>query len=120
MNSAQAQNSGKEMKEGTGPRADRPGGLERHMSTDRNMLHDTPRTDELKDTLGDAGASLRHAAAAAMPAAKEQLGRVGDAVAEQTQSLEQTLVNRIREKPINSVLIAAGLGVFAGLFLIRR
>lgn len=81
---------------------------------------DTPHTDELRETLTEAGSNLRRAANTAMPAAREQWERVGDAVAHKTETLESSLIAHIREKPLNSVLLAAAIGMFAGLFLLRK
>lgn len=81
---------------------------------------ETPHSEELKESLVEAGANLRQAATNAVPAAQEQLHRTGDTVTAQAQSLETSLSECIREKPISSVLIAAAIGMFAGLFFLRR
>jgi ElaB/YqjD/DUF883 family membrane-anchored ribosome-binding protein len=81
---------------------------------------DTPRSDQLKDNLVDAGSSLRQAAASAIPAAQEQLQRVTENMAERTESFETYLTECIQEKPLSAVLVAAGIGVLAGAFLLRR
>lgn len=80
----------------------------------------TPHTDELRDTLSEAGTNIRQAVSHAMPAAREQLQRAGESAQQYTQSMEQSLTACIREKPINSVMLAAGLGMIAGLILFRR
>lgn len=82
--------------------------------------YSTPRTEDLRENLSDAGVSLGQAATAALPAAREQLGRVTENISEGAQSIEQSLTSCVRDKPMQSLLIAAGIGVFAGLFLLRR
>jgi ElaB/YqjD/DUF883 family membrane-anchored ribosome-binding protein len=81
---------------------------------------DLPHSGELKDSLVEVGSKLRTAAAHAVPAAREQISRAGDSVAAHAESLEESLTVRIRENPLGSMLVAAGVGVFAGLFLMRR
>lgn len=81
---------------------------------------DTPRTEEVKDNLSDAGSSLRQAAAVAIPAAQEQLQRMSENVAQTTESFETYLTECIRDKPLTSILIAAAAGAVAGALLIRR
>lgn len=80
----------------------------------------TPHSDELKENLVEAGTNLREAATNAVPAAQEQLHRMGDSVTAQAQSLEASLSECVREKPLSSVLIAGAIGMFVGLFFLRR
>lgn len=79
-----------------------------------------PHTRELRDNISDVRANLRGAAAHAVPAVKEQAGRVGESVAQTTHSVEKTVTTYIREQPIYSVLIAAAVGLFAGMVWLRR
>jgi len=79
-----------------------------------------PHSDELRETISEAGSNLRKAASQTVPAAKEQFNRLSSNVVDQTQSIEDALLKRIREKPLNSLLMAAGVGLFAGFFLRRR
>lgn len=81
---------------------------------------DTPHTDELRDNLSDVGTNLRQAASHAMPAANEQLHRMGDNATSQAQSLEASLSACIRDKPLSSMLVAGAVGMFLGMFFIRR
>ena len=103
---------GKEGKEGKGA-LDRP-------RFGSESEHGTPHTDDLKDNLTDAGSNLRQAASNAGPAAKEQMGRISESVQEQAQSIEASISQCIRERPINSMLIAAGVGMVFGLVFFRR
>jgi ElaB/YqjD/DUF883 family membrane-anchored ribosome-binding protein len=81
---------------------------------------DTPRSDELRDNLADAGSSLRQAAVSAIPAAQEQLQRVSENVAARTESFEEYLTECIQDKPLTSVLVAAAAGLLAGALFLRR
>lgn len=73
-------------------------------------------TSELRESVMEAGNNLRQAVSSAYPAAREQIGRVSEAVAEQATTLQSTLTDMIREKPIQSILIAAGIGALFGMF----
>jgi len=81
---------------------------------------DNPRSDELRETLADAGSSLRQVAVSAIPAAQEQLQRVSETVAEKAESFEEYLTECIQDKPLISVLVAAAVGMLAGALLLRR
>ena len=80
----------------------------------------TPHSDELRDSLMEAGDNLRQVASNMVPAAKEQVSRMGDSVADRAESLEESIEARIREKPISSMLIAAAVGVVLGALFLRR
>jgi ElaB/YqjD/DUF883 family membrane-anchored ribosome-binding protein len=77
-------------------------------------------TEDLQESMQETGSKLRTAAANAVSAAGEQLGRLGETVLHTTQSLEERLAEGIRKYPVSSVLIAAGLGTVIGLFMFRR
>lgn len=81
---------------------------------------EAPHTREIRDAVSEAGTRLRSAAEHAMPAAREQWERVQHNMAGQAESLEESLSNYVRERPINSLLIAAGVGLAFGLFFFRR
>lgn len=93
---------------------------DRETAGERDAGRHTPHTAELKENISEAGSSLREAASNAVPAAREQIDRAGERLAMETRSFEESLFNSIREKPLTSVLIAAGIGMFTGLFLRRR
>ena len=80
----------------------------------------TPHTDEFTGSVMEAGGNIRQAATSVMPAAREQIGRVGDRIAERAHSMEQSLTSLVRNKPVQSMFIAAGIGALVGLFLFRR
>lgn len=79
-----------------------------------------PHTREMRDAVNEVGTRLRNVAEHAMPAAREQWDRVGERVADQAESMEDAVTNYVRERPINSLLIAAGVGLVFGLFFFRR
>jgi len=81
---------------------------------------DSSAAEELKDNLSEVGTNLRKAVSQTMPAAKEVFNRISEDVTERTVSIEEAIVDYIREKPINAVLIGAGLGLVCGFFLRRR
>ncbi len=47
--------------------------------------------------------------------AQERMSELGDAARQQAEELQSTLESRIREKPINAILIAAGVGILIGM-----
>lgn len=75
--------------------------------------------EDLKENLSEVGTNLRRAVSQTVPAAKEMFSRISDDVAQRTVSIEEAVVDYIREKPLNAVLIGAGVGLLVG-FLIRR
>lgn len=111
--------------------------------------HDRNATDQLRNKVGDVRQNLRDIGSIAQDAAKEKVSDLQDAVGEQAANLrdatsrkaddlraragefcddsrqravdfERTLEQRIREKPLQSVAIAAGVGVLLGVLWIRR
>lgn len=90
--------------------------------TRNNMdrIMDSTHADELKDNLSEVGQNIRKAVSQTMPAAKEVFNRISEDVAERTVTIEEAIVDYIREKPLNAVLIGAGLGLICGFFLRRK
>jgi len=111
--------------------------------------HDRNTTDQLRDKVGDVRQNLREIGSMAQDAAKEKVSHLQDAVSEQAAELrdatarkaedlraragefcdesrqravdfERTLEQRIRDKPLQSVAIAAGVGVLLGMLWVRR
>lgn len=91
----------------------------RNIENQRGIM-DSSHADELKDNLSEVGQNLRKAVSQTMPAAKEVFHRISDDVAERTVSIEEAIVDYIREKPINAVLLGTGLGLVFGFFLRRK
>ena len=86
---------------------------------------------DIRENLQDVGSKAREvaqqAAGQVRDVAQERLGQLRNTAEEYYQmgrdrasDLERTLEERIREKPLNSVLMAAGLGVLLGIIWTRR
>ncbi len=78
------------------------------------------RVNAAAGNIGDAASNLSDAATHALPAAKEQMQRASEAVTQTTYSIEQAVASCVREKPLNSLFMAAGVGLLVGLFMFRR
>ena len=87
---------------------------------DMNRIMDSSAATELKENLSEVGQNIRKAVSQTMPAAKEVFNRISDDVAERTVTIEEAIADYIREKPLNAVLISAGLGLIFGFFLHRK
>jgi ElaB/YqjD/DUF883 family membrane-anchored ribosome-binding protein len=88
--------------------------------TDRGM-------ETLREKAGDMKSSLQEMGASAKQVAQEQFEGVRDKMAgyyehgrDRAIELEHSLENRIREKPISSLAIAAGLGFLVGMLWMRK
>lgn len=77
-------------------------------------------TRELGTQASQIGQELGAIAKTAGRAAEEQLRNVKDVVYERASSMQDMVVEHIEDRPIRSVLIAAGVGLFLGLFFFRR
>lgn len=89
-------------------------------NNDTSRIMDGTAANELKDNLSEVGQNIRKAVSQTMPAAKEVFNRISDDVAERTMTVEEAVVDYIREKPLNAVLISAGLGLLLGFFFHRK
>lgn len=92
-----------------------------------HLISDAPHSDAIRGrvtaaagNIGEAASNLSNAASHALPAAKEQVQRASDAVTETTYSIEQAVAACVRDKPLNSLFMAAGVGMLVGLFMFRR
>lgn len=88
--------------------------------TDRGM-------DTLREKAGDMKSSLQEMGSSAKQMAQEQFQGVRDTMAgyyeqgrDRAMELEHSLENRIREKPITSLAVAAGLGFLIGMLWMRK
>jgi ElaB/YqjD/DUF883 family membrane-anchored ribosome-binding protein len=79
-------------------------------------------TQTLRDTAGQVSQSLRDAGSQVRDAATEKMGQIRDQANEyyeqgkqRAQEWEQGLESYIQEKPIQSLLIAAGVGMLLGI-----
>jgi ElaB/YqjD/DUF883 family membrane-anchored ribosome-binding protein len=73
----------------------------------------------VKETMQDIGTQAKETVQAARTQAKETMQAVGTQVYEQgqksLQDLNQTLESQIRERPLQALLVAAGIGALLGL-----
>jgi ElaB/YqjD/DUF883 family membrane-anchored ribosome-binding protein len=111
--------------------------------------HDRNPTDQLRGKVGDVGQNLRDIGSIAQEAVKEKVSHLQDTVSEHATELreatsrkaenlraqandlydesrqravdfERTLEQRIRDKPLQAVVIAAGAGILLGMLWGRR
>jgi ElaB/YqjD/DUF883 family membrane-anchored ribosome-binding protein len=87
----------------------------------------TSATGQLRETGAQVGQSLREMGTQVKNVAQEQLGQIKQSATEYYQQgrekamvWEQSLEDYVREQPVKSILIAAGVGVFLGFFWRRR
>jgi ElaB/YqjD/DUF883 family membrane-anchored ribosome-binding protein len=95
------------------------------MST-TNRVQDPKAKEQLKDQLdtvksdiGEMGHLVKSAASETVGDAKDKAKDFLDEKREQTRELEDALLSRVRNRPLESVAIAAGVGLVLG-FLSRR
>lgn len=75
---------------------------------------------ESKDELSAAATDLRHAARATYSSLAEQTATVSQQYCEKACELEAEVSELVREKPLQSIGIAFGIGLFVGLLLSKR
>jgi ElaB/YqjD/DUF883 family membrane-anchored ribosome-binding protein len=83
--------------------------------------------ENLRDKAGDIKSSLQDMGSSAKQMAQEQFAGMRDSMSsyyeqgrERATELEQSLENRVREKPISSILVATGLGFLIGMLWMRK
>jgi len=86
-----------------------------------------PATDRLCEQAREVTQGLQEMGNTASDAVRENLGKLQDEVSEyyeqgrdQAYQAEHTFEQFIKDHPIKSILIAAGVGMFLGRFWIRR
>jgi len=84
-------------------------------------------TAALRNKVGELGHDLRDVANIAADASLEQLNKVRDAAVssfngakDRVGSWEASLESYVRERPVKSLFLAAGVGMIAAFFLRRR
>ena len=85
--------------------------------------HDAPHdelVDELKRRASNVGTELRSMATSTARAAEDEWDYVKGEAKRKASTIQDALADRVRERPLNSLLMAAGLGVFMGIFFFRR
>jgi len=75
---------------------------------------------QFRDTATQRAAELRDAAAEQVCGMRDAAGEYIEMGRERAMGFEKTIEQRIREKPLQSMLIAAGVGLVVGAIWIRR
>jgi len=90
------------------------------------MGEQSSRTDQLrgmasdvKDNLNELGASARDMAQEKLGEAREVAGQYYQQGRERAQALEQNLETYIKEQPVTSIMVAAGVGFLIGVLWSR-
>jgi len=93
----------------------------------KNEGQGSEATQTLRETAGHVTQSLRDAGSHVRDAAHEKIGQIRDRANEyyeqgkqRAREWEQNLESYVQEKPIQSLLIAAGVGVLLGILWKRR
>jgi ElaB/YqjD/DUF883 family membrane-anchored ribosome-binding protein len=81
---------------------------------------DRSPTEELREKATQVRQDIRELGAVAKDVATEKVDHWYKEGREKAIQFEQTLENRIREHPLQSVMIAAGVGFLAGYLVSRR
>lgn len=91
-----------------------------------NPMSDRPVMDQLREKTGDIKQNLQDMGSTAKQVAQEQFEGMRDTMSsyysqgrERAMELEHSLEDRIRERPISSICVAAGAGFLLGMFLTR-
>jgi ElaB/YqjD/DUF883 family membrane-anchored ribosome-binding protein len=75
---------------------------------------------QIRDTATQRASELRDAAADQVAGLRDAAGDYYEMGRGRAMDLEQTIEQRIREKPLQSMLVAAGVGLLVGALWIRR
>jgi len=89
--------------------------------------HTEELRDDLRETASDVRRGVQEIGSKARQVAEEQLENIRETAAEYVEQgrtkaleLEGSLESKIRDEPMKSLLIAAGVGFVAGFLLLRR
>lgn len=75
---------------------------------------------EVKENLQEMGGIVRDAAQEKFEQLRTNVSEHYEQGCDQVRSVERTVEQYLRQRPIASVLIAAGVGLFVGRFCMRR
>lgn len=75
---------------------------------------------EVKENLRDIGTQVRDQATEQYEKMRDQAGEYYEEGRRKAMEMEQTLEEYVREKPVQSLLIAAGVGMLLGMIWRRR
>jgi ElaB/YqjD/DUF883 family membrane-anchored ribosome-binding protein len=81
-------------------------------------LHD--KAGEVKSNLQEMGSSAKQMAQEQWDGMRDSMGQYYEQGRERAMELEQSLEQRIRERPMSSLLIATGVGFLVGMMLMRK
>jgi ElaB/YqjD/DUF883 family membrane-anchored ribosome-binding protein len=88
--------------------------------TDRGMENLRDKAGDIKSSLQDMGSSAKQMAQEQFAGMRESMSSYYEQGRERATELEQSLENRVREKPISSILVATGLGFLIGMLWMRK
>jgi ElaB/YqjD/DUF883 family membrane-anchored ribosome-binding protein len=78
------------------------------------------QAETIRDDVRELGGIARDAAKEKLDSARRATSEFYEDKKEKVSEYEDQLISYVREKPIKSVLIAAGVGAFLGLVVLRR
>jgi len=88
--------------------------------TDRGMENLCEKTSDLKSSLQEMGSSAKQMAQEQFQGVRDTMAGYYEQGRDRAVELEHSLENRIREKPISSLAIAAGFGFLIGMLWMRK
>jgi len=90
-------------------------------ASDRNVMENMrDKASDIKSSLQEMGSSAKHMAQDQFEGMRDSLGEYYERGRERAMELEQTFENRIRERPLSSLLVATGVGFLLGMLLMRK
>ena len=78
------------------------------------------KTDKIQRNLAEAGNTAKEVAREKYEQVQQKASDLYGQGMDQAQQYSETATDFIKEQPFTSVMIAAGIGLLAGLFLARR
>jgi len=78
------------------------------------------KADDLKSNLQEMGSAAKHMAQEQFAGVRDTMSTYYEQGRERAMELEHSLENRVRERPISSILVATGLGFLIGMLWMRK
>ena len=78
------------------------------------------RDSSISDGMHEMGAAVRGLASESVGALRDRAGEYVEHGRDRVREIGDTVESRIQEKPLKSVLVAAGIGLLIGMFCSRR
>lgn len=88
--------------------------------TDRGMESVREKTGDIKSNLQEMGSTARQAAQEQFEGVRDSMSAYYEQGRDRAMELEHSLENRVRERPISSILVATGLGFLIGMLWMRK